>query len=102
MRDWYSVRGVRYWMWLAVSLVAFSASPSAAPARHAAVVSLAAIPIPCPFCNTDPIEPVWSEQASAATRIKSPAQYMHFTAGVPFRILADALDTNLWMCPPGH
>jgi len=27
---------------------------------------------------------------------------MHFTAGAPFRILADALDANAWVCPPGH
>ena len=27
---------------------------------------------------------------------------MHFTAGVPLRILADALDANAWVCPPGH
>ncbi len=49
----------------------------------------------------DPIEAVWSEQGTA-TRIKSPAQHMHFTAGAPLRILADALDANAWVCPPGH
>ena len=27
---------------------------------------------------------------------------MHFTAGAPLRILADALDANAWVCPPGH
>jgi hypothetical protein len=27
---------------------------------------------------------------------------MHFTAGAPLRILADARDTNAWKCPPGH
>ena len=57
--------------------------------------------IPCTICSTDPVEPVWSEPARA-TRIKSPAQHMHFTAGAPLRILADALDLNAWMCPPGH
>jgi len=27
---------------------------------------------------------------------------MHYTAGLPFRMLADVRDTNAWMCPPGH
>jgi hypothetical protein len=27
---------------------------------------------------------------------------MHFTAGLPFRMLADVRDTNAWQCPPGH
>jgi hypothetical protein len=44
---------------------------------------------------------VWSE-IGTATRIKSPGPHMHFTAGLPFRILADAEDLNAWMCPPGH
>jgi hypothetical protein len=51
--------------------------------------------------SADPVEAVWSE-VGTATRIKSPAPHMHFTAGAPFRILADAEDVNAWMCPPGH
>lgn len=49
----------------------------------------------------DPIEPVWPQDEVAA-RIKSPGQRMTFTAGVPFRILADASDPRQWECPPGH
>ena len=52
--------------------------------------------------TSDPIEAPWNEQGPAATRIKSPAQHMHFTAGAPLRILADAIDPNAWVCPPGH
>lgn len=59
-------------------------------------------PPTCVDCVTDPIEAPWSEVGPAATRIKSPAQHMHFTEGAPFRILADARDPNAWMCPPGH
>jgi hypothetical protein len=47
------------------------------------------------------VEPVWTEFATA-TRVKSPAQHMHFTEGAPLRLMADALDSNAWMCPPGH
>ncbi|HEX5058915.1 MAG TPA: right-handed parallel beta-helix repeat-containing protein [Kofleriaceae bacterium] len=50
---------------------------------------------------TDPVEPVW-EPNSAMTRIKSPNQRMHFTAGLPFRILADGNDPLAYQCPPGH
>jgi len=49
----------------------------------------------------DPIEPVWPQDQVAA-RIKSPGQRMKFTAGLPFRILADANDPRQWECPPGH
>lgn len=48
----------------------------------------------------DPIEPVWP-QDSVAARIKSPGQRMKFTAGLPFRMLADANDPRQWECPPG-
>ena len=48
-----------------------------------------------------PIEPVWPPD-DAVARIKSPGQRMHFTAGLPFRILADANDPNAYQCPPGH
>src|SRR4051812_42636211 len=41
----------------------------------------------------DPVEPVWPHNHAAA-RVKSPGQQMHFTAGLPFRILADAFDPN--------
>jgi len=27
---------------------------------------------------------------------------MHFTSGLPFRMLADVRDINAWQCPPGH
>jgi hypothetical protein len=49
----------------------------------------------------DPIEPVWQPGAAAA-RVKSPNQQMHFTAGLPFRILADGNDPKAYECPPGH
>jgi hypothetical protein len=106
---------------LAMSVMALAVSPGAAPAGKAAspraartaaaavskvpapaAVLPAAVQIPCPFCSSDPIEPPWNEQGGNATRIKSPAPHMHFTAGVPLRILADALDTDAWVCPPGH
>jgi hypothetical protein len=48
----------------------------------------------------DPIEPVWPQDRVAA-RIKSPGQRMKFTAGLSFRILADANDPRQWECPPG-
>ena len=86
-------RGLR-WVWLAMSLVGWAgmgAAPAAQPPTS----------IPCTICSTDPVEPIWTESGTRA-RIKSPAQQMHFTAGFPLRILADALDTNNWMCPPGH
>lgn len=86
-------RGLR-WVWLAMSLVgwaAMGAAPAAQPPGS----------IPCTICTTDPVEPIWTEFGTRA-RIKSPAQHMHFTAGFPLRILADALDANSWMCPPGH
>jgi hypothetical protein len=56
--------------------------------------------IPCSLC-TDPIEPIWREVATQ-TRVKSPAQHMRFTARTPLRLLADALDLNAGLCPPGH
>jgi hypothetical protein len=49
----------------------------------------------------DPVEPVW-EPDQVAARIKSPNQRMRFTAGLPFRILADGLDPRAYQCPPGH
>src|SRR5687767_9372893 len=52
-----------------------------------------------PPCQLDPVEPI---ESGTYTRIKSPAQQMTFTAGLPFRILADASDVNAWQCPPGH
>jgi hypothetical protein len=48
----------------------------------------------------DPIEPVWDPGKNLA-RIKSPGQRMHFTEGLPFRILADANDKLAYECPPG-
>lgn len=48
----------------------------------------------------DPIEPVWQPDHVAA-RVKSPNQHMHFTAALPFRILADANDPKAYQCPPG-
>ena len=50
---------------------------------------------------TSPIEPFGTLNATFA-RIKSPGQYMHFTAGLPFRILADGISSGEWVCPPGH
>src|SRR5215470_13544793 len=49
----------------------------------------------------DPVEPVWRPNAAEA-RVKSPNQRMHFTAGLPFRILADGNDPLAYECPPGH
>jgi hypothetical protein len=49
----------------------------------------------------DPVEPVWQPDQVGA-RVKSPNQRMHFTAGLPFRILADGNDPKAWQCPPGH
>ena len=49
----------------------------------------------------DPVEPVWLPDKVEA-RIKSPGPQMHFTAGLPFRILADANDPQAYECPPGH
>jgi Concanavalin A-like lectin/glucanases superfamily len=81
---------VRHWVWVAVSVIGLSVTVGGAAQ------------IPCTVCNTDPIEPAWNENGPTATRIKSPAQHMHFTAGAPLRILADVVDVNAWVCPPGH
>lgn len=51
--------------------------------------------------DASPIEPLWLPVGNQA-RIKSPAQHMHFTAGLPFRILADGVGTDEWQCAPGH
>jgi hypothetical protein len=48
-----------------------------------------------------PVEPVWPPDEVGA-RVKSPGQRMRFTAGLPFRILADGNDPSAWECPPGH
>lgn len=55
---------------------------------------------PGPPPSESPIEPVWEPYATAA-RVKSPGQRMRFTAGLPFRILADGNDPNAYQCPPG-
>lgn len=39
---------------------------------------------------------------AVAVRVKSPAAEMHFTAGLPLRLLADAWGRDEWTCPPGH
>jgi len=49
----------------------------------------------------DPVEPVWDPGSNLA-RVKSPGQRMHFTEGLPFRILADANDKLAYECPPGN
>lgn len=49
----------------------------------------------------DPVEPVWPPDRVGA-RVKSPNAQMHFTAGLPFRILADGNDPRAYECPPGH
>ncbi|MCW5805847.1 MAG: hypothetical protein KIT31_25980 [Deltaproteobacteria bacterium] len=51
--------------------------------------------------SIDPVEPVWLAEAVGA-RVKSPNQRMRFTAGLPFRILADGNDPRAYQCPPGH
>jgi hypothetical protein len=51
--------------------------------------------------TTDPVERPWGPNDVEA-RVKSPGQRMHFTAGLPFRILADANDPMAYECPPGH
>src|SRR5258708_7791409 len=43
----------------------------------------------------DPVEPVWQPDQVGA-RVKSPNQQMHFTAGLPFRILADGNDPKAY------
>lgn len=48
-----------------------------------------------------PIEPIWRSDINAA-RVKSPGQRMRFTAGLPFRILADGQDTKDYLCPPAR
>ena len=55
---------------------------------------------PPPTAN-DPVEPVWQPDRVEA-RVKSPGPQMHFTAGLPFRILADGNDPLAYECPPGH
>ena len=50
--------------------------------------------------DTDPVEPL--PDAAVAVRVKSPASQMHFTAGLPLRLLADAWGRDEWTCPPGH
>jgi hypothetical protein len=49
--------------------------------------------------SMDPVEAI---PGLLMTRVKSPGQRMHFTAGLPFRMLADATDPNSYLCPPGH
>ena len=51
--------------------------------------------------GASPIEPVW-RPTQVAARIKSPGPEMRFTAGLPFRILADGNDLKTYECPPGH
>ncbi len=51
--------------------------------------------------SMDPVEPIW-DPTKVAARVKSPSQRMHFTEGLPFRILADGNDPNAYECPPGH
>ena len=60
----------------------------------------AGTPVSPPVGN-DPVEPVWVPDKVEA-RVKSPGPQMHFTAGLPFRILADANDPQAYECPPGH
>src|SRR5690349_15446809 len=56
---------------------------------------------PVPANGPDFVEPLTSPIA-VYTRVKSPGPQMHFTAGLPFRFLADAYDPNEFTCPPGH
>lgn len=49
-------------------------------------------------CNS-PQEP--ANPPATYTRVKSPYQQMTFTAGLPFHFLADAFDTNAYLCPGG-
>ena len=93
MHDRSAASGVWQWarMGLAVSALGLFAGLAAAQNPPQ---------IPCPFC-TDPVERIWKE-IDTATRVKSPAPQMRFTAGTPLRLLADALDVNAGECPPGH
>jgi len=81
-----------------------SSSPQAGPTDGASGSSgssgSAGTPVSPPV-GDDPIEPVWQPDKVAA-RVKSPGPQMHFTAGLPFRILADANDPQAYACPPGH
>jgi hypothetical protein len=55
-------------------------------------------PTPVPTsCVPEPLD-----ESGNGVRVKSPASQMRFTAGLPFRILADSADPDAWMCPPGH
>lgn len=66
--------------------------------RDAAVIfDIGPLPDVGPPPNDDPIEPVWRSDVTAA-RVKSPGQRMHFTAGVPFRVLADGQDIKAFQC----
>ena len=76
---------MRHWVWLAVSVVGLSLTVRASSQ------------IPCTVCDLDPVETPWNEQFPNQTRIKSPAQHMHFTAGAPLSILADAIDPIDWV-----
>src|SRR5262249_51368169 len=79
-----------------------SPSPTPTPAPVPPAPPIVPAPPPSGACASDPVEPAWSEDGPTATRIKSPAPHMHFTSGLPFRMLADVRDINAWQCPPGH
>jgi len=76
--------------------------PTPTPAPSPPAPPTVPAPPPSGACASDPVEPVWNEDGPSTTRIKSPAPHMHFTAGLPLRMLADVRDTNAWQCPPGH
>src|SRR5215831_1981455 len=64
------------------------------------VRSVSAQDAPGGVVGADPIEP--PPDTAVAVRIKSPAAQMHFTAGLPLRLLADAWGRDEYTCPPGH
>src|SRR6267154_1376817 len=83
-------------MWTVPVLAALGACSG----KHTAVDSGPLIDVGPPP-SEDPVESVWLPDKVGA-RVKSPGQRMHFTVGLPFRILADALDPLAYECPPGH
>jgi hypothetical protein len=83
-----------------IAFVALLAAAIAVPFTISSVRSASAQDIPGSGLNSDPVEP--APGSAVAVRIKSPSSQMHFTAGLPFRLLADAWGVDEWTCPPGH
>ena len=79
---------------LSIVVASFAPRASTAPPLHrfaAAVVSAAAT-FADPTEGPDPVEPL--PTAELLARVKSPGPQMHFTAGLPLRLFADAVDNE--------